>query len=254
MDINAYVDEIEYAASTLIEVIWAEHAKLAEMEKRLATLTAETRSGYDRAHAISANAEDADDVMMGAGVHWETYFGADKERHGTSLEVGNLVQLVDLHQFSVASLSGSLLQHAKQGISIAHRGLHGCPDGRIVAAPESQGSDLAGAKPGDPLGGRESQRARSHLLRRSPRQHRPAIRSIPSPEPCVRDRPALGLDGVRQVQGRSPVTLVATAAENILGEMQPWHEPRPQLPACDEVGDSRAVHRALTCTTVSVAR
>lgn len=137
MDMTGYVNEVEYAATHLLDAIWHEHSKLAEAQQRLAALEAETNAGYERAQAIWANAEDPDDVMMGAGAHWETYFGPDKERHHVAQGAAELRQLVDLHEFSVSSLAGSLLQHAKQGISIVHGGLANCPDGRTVASQQN---------------------------------------------------------------------------------------------------------------------
>jgi hypothetical protein len=66
---------------------------------------------------------DVADVMLATGAHWETYFGPDKESYHVASEVGDLKQVVDLHAFSVASLAGSLLQHAKQGLSLVHGAL-----------------------------------------------------------------------------------------------------------------------------------
>jgi len=131
---TGYLDEVEYAVTHLLDVIWKEHSTLSELQERLAPLEAATKAGYERAQAIWANAEDPDDVMMGAGAHWETYSGADKERHHVAQDADELKQLIDLHEFSVSSLAGSLLQHAKQGISIVHGGLGACPDGRVVAS------------------------------------------------------------------------------------------------------------------------
>ena len=111
---TGYLDEVEYAVTHLLDVIWKEHSTLSELQERLAPLEAATKAGYERAQAIWANAEDPDDVMMGAGAHWETYFGADKERHHVAQDADELKQLIDLHEFSVSSLAGSLLQHASR--------------------------------------------------------------------------------------------------------------------------------------------
>ncbi len=136
MDMSRYLDGVEYAVTHLLEGIWQEHSTLFELQERLSFLERATKVGYERAQAIWANAEDPDDVMMGAGMYWETYFDVDKERHHVARNADELIQLIDLHEFSVSSLAGSLLQHVRQGISIVYGGLSSCPDGRIVASQQ----------------------------------------------------------------------------------------------------------------------
>ena len=76
---------------------------------------------------------DLDDEGLGTAIYWDTYFGADKDRYYKKAGYDELVQRVDARQFSVAALSGSLLQYGKQGISL-HYGKKRteCPDGRTV--------------------------------------------------------------------------------------------------------------------------
>jgi hypothetical protein len=137
MDMTGYLENIEYSATRLLEAVWAEHSKLDQLTRRLRALGAQTTAGYERAHAIALDAEDPDDVMLATGAHWETYFGPDRESYHLASEVGDLKQVVDLHAFSVASLAGSLLQHAKQGLSLVHGGLTAIPSGRVVAATQN---------------------------------------------------------------------------------------------------------------------
>lgn len=134
MEMTTYVENIEYSATHLLEAVWEEHSKLDKLTRRLRELEVETTDGYERAHVIALDAEDSEDVMLATGAHWDIYFGADKEMHHVASQAGELNEIVKVHAFSVASLSGSLLQHAKQGISIVHRELTACPTGRVVAA------------------------------------------------------------------------------------------------------------------------
>jgi hypothetical protein len=132
MTINDYLLEMEFVTKDLISKIWDERTKLSELEIEIKKLELIVSSNYQRAESIWMNAEDPDDVAMGAGVYWENYFGDDKDLHHKKLSSLNLSQQVDLHQFAIAQLSGSLLQFAKQGISIVHGDLANCPDGRLI--------------------------------------------------------------------------------------------------------------------------
>lgn len=132
MDISAYLSEVEYSAAGIIPMIWHEHADLAKIRDELEALTRVVEHKYTQAEFVAMNAEDPDDVAMAAGMHWENYFGDDKERHHKAVDATELQSRIDARSFSVGSLCGSLLQIAKQGISVAHGGLAACPDGRDV--------------------------------------------------------------------------------------------------------------------------
>jgi|AntRauMinimDraft_4_1070384.scaffolds.fasta_scaffold00043_58 hypothetical protein len=131
MDITAYLAEIEHAAREAIALVWAEHREVEELRRLVDRLTHEMEDGYRRAAAWS-DSYDPDDVMLAAGIHWETYFGADKQRHGAQGELDIAADRLAAREFSRASMSGSLLQYAKQGISITHGELAACPEGRPI--------------------------------------------------------------------------------------------------------------------------
>jgi hypothetical protein len=127
-----YVKEIEYAAASLIPVIWAERDRVHQLEAEVASLAKIAEQNYIQAESVQMNAEDPDDVAMGAGMYWATYFGEDKERHDKDKDREALVEQIGVHAVSVASLATSLLQLAKQGVSVAHGGLAQCPNGRSI--------------------------------------------------------------------------------------------------------------------------
>src|SRR5205085_1103080 len=77
-----------------------------------------------------------DDVMLATGMYWETYFGEDKELYHNDKEREELVNLIATHALSVGSLAGSLLQHAKQGVSLVHGKPEKCPAGRSVGSQD----------------------------------------------------------------------------------------------------------------------
>jgi hypothetical protein len=127
-----YLAEIEYAASSLFPVIWEERNRLQKLEAELDSLTRRVKDNYLRAEFLATNSEDPDDVAMAAGVYWENYFGDDKDRYHKDKHREELVDQVATHAFSVDSLAGSLLQYAKQGISLSHGNLSACPNGRAI--------------------------------------------------------------------------------------------------------------------------
>ena len=128
-----YTNEIKYAVEAALSTIWADVEELESLRQQLGRLTAETERGYRRAQAFQYD-EDPDDVMMGVGVHWDTYFGPDKERHQVATTVDDLNQKIQVREFSRSAMSASVLQYAKQGISIVHGGLQPCPNGRGVGS------------------------------------------------------------------------------------------------------------------------
>lgn len=132
MKIPDYLAEIHHAVETVVSEIYREKNILDETRAELTALTAATDVGYRRAEFFAMN-PDLDDDGLGTAIHWDTYFGVDKNRYYKKAEYDVIVQRVATRQFSVAALSGSLLQYSKQGISL-HYGKHrtGCPDGRIV--------------------------------------------------------------------------------------------------------------------------
>jgi len=132
MNMEDYVQEIEHAATLLIDGIWHEQRQIESLRPQLAALERLVGAEYEAAQSIQENAEDADDVMLGVGRHWENYFGPDKERHQKQQELEARQESFQAHEFSIGTLAGGLLQHAKQGVSLVHGGLTGCPNGRLI--------------------------------------------------------------------------------------------------------------------------
>jgi hypothetical protein len=72
-------------------------------------------------------------------MYWDNYFGEDKHLYHADMQRQELANKVVSHAFSVAALSAALLQHAKQGISLAHGGAASCPDGRRIGSQNLKG-------------------------------------------------------------------------------------------------------------------
>jgi len=129
-----YVNEIEFAVHGLIPILWSERNRLRALESKIEGLSAAVRANYEAAESIAMNAEDADDVMLATGRYWENYFGDDKELYAQDEERKKLVDEVAAHALSIGAVAGSLLQYAKQGISLVHGSLASGPNGRLVGS------------------------------------------------------------------------------------------------------------------------
>ncbi|MBK7440459.1 MAG: hypothetical protein IPI65_02725 [Bacteroidetes bacterium] len=126
-----YLNDIEYAATTTIHAIWQEQEAISKLDKEIIRLVKIAEDKYRRADNLQQS-EDIDDYMMGVGLMWDAYFSEDKEAFHKDKDLEAKRQTYQTHEFAINSLSGSLLQIAKQGISIKHGGLPNCPNGRNI--------------------------------------------------------------------------------------------------------------------------
>lgn len=134
MTITDYLTEIEYAATHVIDSLWREHEEAAALRKEIETLRKTAEANYARADWIQQNAEDSDDVMLGVGIHWDTYFGEDKDQHYKSKDLNDLEDRLATREFSFASLAGTLLQFAKQGLSAVYGSPTNWPEGQAIGS------------------------------------------------------------------------------------------------------------------------
>ncbi|MEG3998065.1 hypothetical protein [Microcoleus sp. SVA1B1] len=133
MLLDDYLAEIEHAVVTVISEIHAEHEHLAQLQLELTALTAATEDGYRRAEFFALNPE-FDDEGLATAIHWDTYFGPDKDRYYKERDAQATEAKISTRRFSIAALSGNLLQYARQGLSIRYgKNRAGCPVGREVA-------------------------------------------------------------------------------------------------------------------------
>ena len=136
MEITDYLNEIRHAVETVISDLHHENDEVLRLHKELEKLNAATIDGYERADFLARN-PDLDDEGLGTLMHWDTYFGPDKDRYHKQHETDAARQKLEAHQISIAALAGSLLQFAKQGISIKYGPEKiGCPEGRLINAIE----------------------------------------------------------------------------------------------------------------------
>lgn len=130
MDMADYLKEIQHAATSVISIVWADHREFEKVQQKLDTLKRKTQHGYQQAQNL-ANDED-EDPALATGAYWDTYFGPDKRRFHADKQRDKLENLLQLRDFSRNALASSILQFAKQGISIVHGELKNAPAGRII--------------------------------------------------------------------------------------------------------------------------
>ena len=63
-----------------------------------------------------------DDDNLSTAIYWDTYFGPDKDRYYAEKSKPDIEALIAMRRFSTDAQSGSILQYAKQGISLVHNG------------------------------------------------------------------------------------------------------------------------------------
>jgi hypothetical protein len=117
MTLIDYLSEMEYAVTRVIESLWHEHDEAKRLRTEIEKLQRIAADNYQRAQFIQQNAEDADDVMLGVGIHWDTYFGEDRDQYYKSKNLEVLEERLASKEFSFSALAGTLLQYAKQGLS-----------------------------------------------------------------------------------------------------------------------------------------
>jgi hypothetical protein len=132
MNIHDYAAETEYAASALLLLIWQERKRLSDMEASLQPLLQEVQAEYARAEAIANDPLVPDDDGLATAIYWDTYFGKDREFFHKDRERAQTEEKLAAHAFSVGLLASSLLQYARQGISVVHGDPKACPNGRSI--------------------------------------------------------------------------------------------------------------------------
>lgn len=136
MTLTEYLNEMEYAVTRVIESLWHERDEAARLRKEIDELRKVAADNYARAQFIQQNAEDTDDLMIGVGIHWDTYFGEDKEQYYKSKDLDVLEERLAAREFSYSSLAGTLLQYAKQGLSASFGKPANWPNGRLVGSQD----------------------------------------------------------------------------------------------------------------------
>jgi hypothetical protein len=135
MDMQSFLNEIEHAVVPVIASIWgeSERVRLAEAAVKASQLAID--ENLKRMKWLDDN-PDLDDDGLGTLLKWDTYFDAEPALDRAQQILVEATQRMLALKFSRGALSGTLLQFAKQGISIVHGARGDAPRGRVLAPPE----------------------------------------------------------------------------------------------------------------------
>lgn len=128
-----YLNEIEHAATETLRLVWSEQEHYEALQTKLVALGAQIADTNERIAWLQAN-PDLDDDLQSTAMYWESYFGPEKEASYADAQKRDLEALIAARRFSTDAQCGNILQYAKQGISLVHRGLNLCPDGRHIGS------------------------------------------------------------------------------------------------------------------------
>lgn len=129
-----YTDDVEYAVRESIKAIFREHEVVNTLTERANGINAHVETMYK--FFLGADFDD-DDIPGGVQAAYVRYMQsrerADNELRELSKELTEVEKSIDIKsKVSLPSLAGTILQIAKQGVSITYGGLNSCPDGRMI--------------------------------------------------------------------------------------------------------------------------
>ena len=128
---HCYIVETEGAVRSLLELVNQEDSLVQEQVSKLRKAIAEFKAHGWNFHASDLNDDFSDTYVMSA------FFRLANSTPGTDIlksEVTRLQALVGAHQLTTQTICGSILQIAKQGISLVH-GSFLAPDSYIIGSP-----------------------------------------------------------------------------------------------------------------------
>lgn len=126
---HQYITDTEYAVRGLIELITVEEMQLAQLQSQYEGLSSKKR--YLKQSLLNAPF-DEDIVHLREQAMAITLYKTQEELADLQNQIVALQNSIDAKSVSIDALCGAILQIAKQGISIVHGGLSGCPDGRSI--------------------------------------------------------------------------------------------------------------------------
>lgn len=132
MKIEDYLKETEYASQNLLNIIWDDFERANDLKNEIQKETPMVHNEYNRAIAMQMYSEDPDDIMLGVGMYWDNYFGADKDLYQKNEKLNSLISMLAARELSLTTLSGNLLDNAKKGLSIVYGKPTSWPQGRII--------------------------------------------------------------------------------------------------------------------------
>lgn len=133
MPIRAYIDyiaETKFATENLFKLSFHEQDLLTKMKQQQIQIEAELRDLCNASGFLSLNPE-MDDEGIGQAALLEAHFDVEPKLADVRRRVAEIAARIDARTFARATLCGNVLQIARQGISMVHKGLGG-PVGRLI--------------------------------------------------------------------------------------------------------------------------
>ncbi len=130
---HPYLIDTEFAAKSLIETIYNEEIKFLELSEQFDRL----KRHFDVLHwdfSTADGSDDFNDLQIQDKFVRMAKFHKENDIEGKKRELDNLQQSITNKKVSIDSLSMSLLQIAKQGISTVHGQPGNCPPGRNIGS------------------------------------------------------------------------------------------------------------------------
>lgn len=126
---HQYIIDTEFAAKNLLALANEEESKVQELTEQVKEVEARLRVDKWDFESSDLNDDFSDVYVMGA-------FGrmAKTAQHAEELQtrLASLQVSLGTHQQAIQAIAGSILQIAKQGISIVYGGLEAAPEGRKI--------------------------------------------------------------------------------------------------------------------------
>lgn len=132
MTMQQYLDDIEDAATRLIDAIYEEKKAIDVLQEQVVRRTREVQDAADKAGFLALNPE-LDDEGLGTLNYWEAHFGTAEIRKMQE-EIDVLEQHLANRRVSIDALATGLLQIAKVAVSMPGGGRNSSPFGRNVGS------------------------------------------------------------------------------------------------------------------------
>ncbi|QIR38508.1 hypothetical protein HCG51_18560 [Tolypothrix sp. PCC 7910] len=132
---HQYLIDTEYATINIIDLIMHDKRELEQANKKYHQVQKDLKFYQQQLYAA-----DMSDDLSPMQLQYE-YLQYNKRTENLSKQeeflisqIEELKNLIDAKSVAVSSLCGALLQIAKQGISIVHKNLISCPDGKNIGS------------------------------------------------------------------------------------------------------------------------
>jgi hypothetical protein len=130
---DQYIIDTEYAVENLIHLITIDEKQLFQYQNQCET--AKEKEKYFYQQFIDSQFND-DVVTMQEQAKYVAWCQTNEETRKRLTELQEQIRLLQMSinskSYSISTLCGTVLQIAKQGISIVHNDLNNCPDGKNI--------------------------------------------------------------------------------------------------------------------------